>query len=147
MPQSLMLKKLKLTNSRKTYKTFWNSHTHTHTHTHTHRCPFHHRGRKCKNRNSRDTRSNRQVWPWSIKWSRAKANRIWSREHTGHSKYPFSTMQAMTLHMDITKWSIPKSDWLYSLQPNMENLYTVSKNKTWRWLWPRLWAPCCKIQA
>ena len=35
MPQSLMLKKLKLTNSRKTYKTFWNSHTHTHTHTHT----------------------------------------------------------------------------------------------------------------
>ena len=23
--------------------------------------------------------------------------------------------------MDITKWSIPKSDWLYSLQPKMEN--------------------------
>ena len=30
----------------------------------------------------------------------------------------------------ITRWSIPKSDWLYSLQPVMENLYTVSKNKT-----------------
>ena len=27
-----------------------------------------------------------------------------------HSKYPFSTTQETTLHMDITKWSIPKSD-------------------------------------
>ena len=34
-----------------------------------------------------------------------------------------------TLHMDITRWSIPKSDGLYSLQPKMEKLYTVSKNK------------------
>ena len=29
-----------------------------------------------------------------------------------------------------TKWSIPISDRLYSLQPKMEKLYTVSKNKT-----------------
>ena len=35
-----------------------------------------------------------------------------------------------TLYMDITRWSIPKSDWLYSLQPKMEKLYTISKNKT-----------------
>ena len=35
----------------------------------------------------------------------------------------------MTLYMDITR-SIPKSDWLYSLQPKIEKLYTVSKNKT-----------------
>ena len=34
------------------------------------------------------------------------------------------------LHMDITRWSITKSDWLYSLHPKMEKLYTVSKNKT-----------------
>ena len=27
-------------------------------------------------------------------------------------------------------WSTPKSDWLYSLRPKMEKLYTVSKNKT-----------------
>ena len=26
--------------------------------------------------------------------------------------------QNQNLHMDITKWSIPKSDWLYSLQPH-----------------------------
>ena len=28
------------------------------------RCPFHHRGLKCKSRKSRDTWSNRQIWPW-----------------------------------------------------------------------------------
>ena len=31
------------------------------------RCPFHHRGLECKSRKSRDTWSNRQVWPWSTK--------------------------------------------------------------------------------
>ena len=40
------------------------------------RCPFHHRELKCKSRKSRDTRNNRKVWPWSTKWSRAKANRV-----------------------------------------------------------------------
>ena len=32
------------------------------------------------------------------------------REHTGHSKHLLPTTQEMTLHMDITRWSIPKSD-------------------------------------
>ena len=31
------------------------------------RCHFHHRGLECKSMKSRDTWSNRQVWPWSIK--------------------------------------------------------------------------------
>ena len=31
------------------------------------KCPFHHRGLECKHRKSRDTWSNRQVWPWSTK--------------------------------------------------------------------------------
>ena len=34
------------------------------------------------------------------------------------------------LHMYIIRWSTPKSDSFYSLQPKMEKLYTVSKNKT-----------------
>ena len=51
------------------------------------------------------------------------------------------------LHMDITRWSISKSDWLYSLQPKMEKIYTVSKNKTRIWLWLRSWTPCCQIQT
>ena len=29
------------------------------------RRPFHHRGLKCKSRKSRNTWSNRQIWPWS----------------------------------------------------------------------------------
>ena len=31
------------------------------------------------------------------------------RECTGHSKHPLSTTQEMILHIDITRWSIPKS--------------------------------------
>ena len=103
---------------------------------------FHHRGLECKSRKSRHTWSNRQVWPWSTKWSRAKANRDLLRQCTGHGKNPLPTTQETTLHMDITTWSILKSDWLYSLQPKMETLYTVSKNKTGSWLWLRSWTPC-----
>ena len=29
------------------------------------RCPFHYRGLECKSRKSRDTWSNREIWPWS----------------------------------------------------------------------------------
>ena len=76
-----------------------------------------------------------------MEWSRAKANRVLPREHTGHSKYPLPTTQEKTLHMDITRWSTPKSDWLYSLQPKLEKLYIVSKNKTGRWLWLIWWTP------
>ena len=32
------------------------------------------------------------------------------RKCTGHSKHPFPTTQEKTLHMDITRWSTPKSD-------------------------------------
>ena len=42
---------------------------------------------------------------------------------------------------------IPKSGWLYSLQPMMEKLYTVSKNKAWTLLWLTPWAPYCKDEA
>ena len=59
-----------------------------------------------------------------------KTNRVLPRKCTGHSKHPLPTTQEKTLHMDITRWSTPKSDWLYSLQPKMDKLYTVSKNKT-----------------
>ena len=56
---------------------------------------------------------------WSTKWSRAKADRVLPRKRIGHSKHPLPTTQEKTLHMDITRWSILKSDWLYSL--------------SWRW--------------
>ena len=39
-----------------------------------------------------------------------KANRVLPRELTGHGKHPLPTTQEKTLHMDITRWSTPKSD-------------------------------------
>ena len=52
------------------------------------------------------------------------------RKCTGHSKHRLPTTQEKTLHMDVTRWSKTKSYSLYSLQPKMEKLYTVNKNKT-----------------
>ena len=111
-----MLKKLKLNGSMKNHSTRL-SRMNT-----PKRCPFHYRGLECKSRKSRNTWSNRQIWPWSTEWSKAKANRNLPRECTGHRKHPLPTTQEKTLHMDITRWSTPKSDWLYSLQPKMEKL-------------------------
>ena len=39
-----------------------------------------------------------------------KTNRVLTRKFTGHSKHPLPTTQEKTLHMDITRWSTPKSD-------------------------------------
>ena len=59
----------------------------------------------------------------------AKANTVLTREQTGHRKYPLPKTQEETLHMDITRWSTPNSNLLYSLQPKMEKLYIVSKTR------------------
>ena len=72
-------------------------------------------------------------WWWELT-SEACPSLLIAKKMHGQSKYPLPTMQEMTLHVDITRWSIPKSDWLYSLQPKMEKLYTVSINKTGSWL-------------
>ena len=111
------------------------------------RCPFHYRGLECKSRKSRNTWSNRQIWPCDGEWSRAKTNRVLPRKCTGHSKHPLPTTQEKTRHTDITRWATPKSDWLYSLQPKMEKLYTVSKNKTGSWLWLRSLTPYYQIKT
>ena len=47
--------------------------------------------------------------------------------------------------MGITRWSTPKSDWLYSLQLKKEKLCRASKNKTGSWLWLRSWSTYCKV--
>ena len=80
-------------------------------------------------------------------WSWAKTNKVLPRKCTARSKHPLPTTQEKTLHMDITRQSTLKSDWLYSLQPKMEKLYTVNKNKTRSWLWLRSWTPYCQIQT
>ena len=57
---------------------------------------FHYRGLECKSRKSGDNWSNRQIWPWSKKRSRAKADRALSRECSGHSKHPVSEIEDST---------------------------------------------------
>ena len=111
------------------------------------RCPFQYRGLEYRSTKSRNTWSNRQIWPWNTEWSKEKANTVLPRKNTGHSKHPLPKTQEKTLHMDINRWSTPKSDWLYSLQPKMDKVYTVSKNKTGSWLWLRPWTPYCQIQT
>ena len=93
------------------------------------RYPFHYKGLECKSRESRNTWSNRQIWPWNEEWSRAKSKRVLPKERTGHSKYSLPTTQEKTLYMDITRWSTPKSDWLYSLQPKTQKLYTAKQHQ------------------
>ena len=46
----------------------------------------------------------------------------------------FQQHKKWLLYIDITRWSILKSDWLYSLYSKMKKLYTVSKKKTRSWL-------------
>ena len=108
------------------------------------RCPLLYRGLECKSRKSRATWSDRQIG-LGVQNEAGQRPKVLPREHTGHSKHPLPTTQLKTLHMDITRWSTPKSDWFYSLQPKMEKLYTVNKNKTGSWLWLRSWTPHCKI--
>ena len=55
-----MLKQLKLNGSMKTRRS---SRTNT-----PKRCPFYYRGLECKSRKSRNTWSNRQIWPCSTEW-------------------------------------------------------------------------------
>ena len=66
-----------------------------------------------QSRKSRNIWGDRQIWPWGMEWSRSKANRVLPRQHTGHSKHPLPTTQEKTLWLDITRWLILKSDWLF----------------------------------
>ena len=57
MPQPVTLKKLKLNGFMRPTRPF---RTNTQK-----RCPFHYRRLECKSRKSRNTWSNRQIWPWN----------------------------------------------------------------------------------
>ena len=67
-----------------------------------------------KSRKSRDTRSNRQIWPWNTKWSRVKANRVLSRERTGHGRHPLPTTQER-----LYTWTLPDGQYQYQIDYNL----------------------------
>ena len=50
------------------------------------------------------------------------------------------------LHMDITRWSILKSDYVLCSQRWRSFYYIISKSKSWSWLWLRSPVLYCKIQ-
>ena len=97
--------------------------------TNTKRCPFHHRGLECKSRKSRDTWSNRQVWPWSKKWSRTRLTEFCQRN---------ALVRANTLFQQhkrwLYTWTSPDSQYWNQIdyiffQVKMEKLYTVRKTR------------------
>ena len=69
---------------------------------------------------------------------------FWDKYNTNTRQTPAT--QEKPLQMDITRWPTPKSGWLYSLQPKMEKLHTVSKNKAGSWPWLRPWTPIAKFR-
>ena len=46
-----------------------------------------------------------------------------------YSKHPLPIIQEKTLHMDITRWSTPKSDWLYSLNQRWRSSIQSAKTR------------------
>ena len=50
----------------------------------------------CKSRKSRNTWSNRQIWPWNVEWSRT--NRVLPRKCAGHSKQPLPNTREDSTH-------------------------------------------------
>ena len=110
------------------------------------RCPFHHRGLECKSRKSRDTWNNRQVWPWSTKLSRTKANSSVKRTHwswpTPFSNNPrddFKHRHDRMINIEIIL--------IIFFAVKDGEVYSQNKNQTWSWLLLRSWVPYCKIQA
>ena len=66
--------------------------------------------------------------------NRAKTNRVLPRKCTGHSKHPLPTTLEKTLHMDITRWSTPKSDYYILCSQRWRSSIQSAK--------PRLGADC-----
>ena len=77
------------------------------------------------------TWNNRQVWPWSTKWSRAKANRVLPREHTGHSKHPLPAIKEKTIygHRQMVNTKIRLI--IFFAFEDSEALYSQPKKKDW----------------
>ena len=110
------------------------------------RCPFYYRGLECKSRKSRNTWSNRHIWPWSTEWSRAKANRVLPRERTGHSNTLFQQHKRR-----LYTWTSPDGQYWNQID-------YILCNQRWRSCiqsaktrpgadWLRSWTSCHQIQT
>ena len=102
MPQPVMLKKLKLNGSMKTYKTFSKL-------THKKDVLFNIGDWNAKV-GSQDTPGVTGKFGLGMQNEAGQRLRDLPRKCTVHSKHPLPTTQEKTLHTDITRWSTPKSD-------------------------------------
>ena len=74
------------------------------------RCPFHYTGLECKV-GSQETPGVTGKFGLGIRNEAGqRLIQFCQKKCTGHSKHPLPTTQEKTLHMDITRWSTPKSD-------------------------------------
>ena len=55
------------------------------------------------------------------------AKRVLPRDRTDHSKHPLPATQEKTLHMDVTRWSTPKSEIIFFAAKDGEALVSQQK--------------------
>ena len=100
MPQPLMLKKLKLNGSMKTYKTIYN----------TKKYALFIIGAWTAKVGSQEIPGITDKFGLGVQNEAGQRLTVLPRERTDHSKHPLPTTQETTLHMDITRCSVLKSD-------------------------------------
>ena len=73
------------------------------------RCPFHYKGLECKSRESRNTW---KTGKFGLEVQNEAGQRLieFCQENTLVIAKPSPTTQGKTLHVEMTRWSIPKSD-------------------------------------
>ena len=77
-------------------------------------CPFHHRGLDAKV-GSQEIPGVTGKFDIRAQNEAGQKLTVLPRKHIGHNKHFLPTTQEMNLNMDIIRWSILKSKWLYSL--------------------------------
>ena len=85
---------------------------------------FHYRGLQCKRRKSRDTWSNKQVWPWSTECSRAKSNRVFQENalvtantlFQQHKRRLYTWISPESQYRNKTDYTLCSQRWRSSIQ-------------------------------
>ena len=115
-------------------------------------CPFHHRGLEYKSeKKSKDSCSNRQIWTWNTKWSRAKTNRVLTRMFA----LVFALVIANTLFQQHKRPSTHGPHQTVNTEIRLTTFLAAEdeeavynqQNGTQSWLWLRSWTFYCKTQT
>ena len=106
----------------------------------------HHKGLRCKSKKSRDTWSNRQVWP---RVQNEAGQRL--AELCQENTLVLTNNLFRQYKRRLYTWTSPDGQYQnqtdYILCSQRWRNYMVSQNKAGSWLWLRSWTPYCKIQT